>query len=391
MNIKLIIYHLSFIIRKSRGFTLIELMVAISITAVLGTLGIAGFINYNKVQVLQTSASEVVTMLNLAKSRAQSQIKPSSLCPEPNNLNGYTVVIDAPLIYRLELNCSDGSHPVIEEQNKELPTSLNFNSDISFFFPVQTGVVQASGPLTISDSGGKTKTISVNSLGGVIVVPPPTPTPTLKPFACGDSVTFVYKGSPVTYGTVSHNSKCWLDRNLGATKVAEAYNDCVSYPDNCAYGDLFQWGRLDDGHQTRTSGTTTTLSSSDKPGHGNFIYGMGSPLDWRDLQNDNLWQGVSGINNPCPSDWRLPAFAEWDTERTSWSSNNSAGAFSSPLKLTMAGYRHRNTAAINPLIGGYWSNSVNSANAFYLYFNNENAQIYSDPRANGFSVRCIKD
>ncbi len=41
--------------------------------------------------------------------------------------------------------------------------------------------------------------------------------------------------------------------------------------------------------------------------------------DWRSPQNDNLWQGVNGINNPCPSGYRLPTEAELEAERLSWS------------------------------------------------------------------------
>lgn len=157
------------IFNSKKGFTLIELMVVITITAVLGTLGIAGFINYNQTQVLQTSSNEVATMLNLAKSRAQSQIKPSALCPSLNSLSGYTVVITAPSSYWLELNCSNGSHPTINEQSKKLPTNLSFSDNLSFFFPVQTGGVQTAGLIVISDPNGKTKTIMVNSLGGVSI------------------------------------------------------------------------------------------------------------------------------------------------------------------------------------------------------------------------------
>ena len=56
-----------------------------------------------------------------------------------------------------------------------------------------------------------------------------------------------------------------MDRNLGASQVATSSDDAASY------GDLYQWGRGTDGHQIRTSATTTTLSSADVPGHGNFI------------------------------------------------------------------------------------------------------------------------
>jgi hypothetical protein len=96
---------------------------------------------------------------------------------------------------------------------------------------------------------------------------------TTKTFECGDSVTFTYKGNVVTYGTVESQGECWMDRNLGASRVATAYNDSV------AYGDLFQWGRGDDGHQNRDSGVTSTLSTTDNPGHSNFIYGTVAPFE----------------------------------------------------------------------------------------------------------------
>ena len=208
------------------------------------------------------------------------------------------------------------------------------------------------------------------------------------PFVCGSStVTFTYKGASVTYGTVLSNGECWLDRNLGAWQVATAYND------SDAYGDLFQWGRLDDQHQTRTSGTTTNLSGFDVPGHANFIRGMGFPYDWRSPQNNNLWQGVSGNNNPCPVGWRLPTDAELDAERASWSSQNSNGAFASPLKLTAGGYRSCNDASLNIVgsSGHYWSSTGDGTLARFLRFYSGFANMGNCDRAFGMSVRCLKD
>jgi hypothetical protein len=131
--------------------------------------------------------------------------------------------------------------------------------------------------------------------------------------------------------------KVWMDRNLGASQVATSSTDAL------AYGDLYQWGRGKDGHQLRNSATTNTVSANDNPGD-NFILDAGdsmngNPGDWRDPQNINLWQGVSGTNNPCPSGYRVPTSAEWEAERVSWSSSGPDGAFASPLKLPMAGYR----------------------------------------------------
>jgi uncharacterized protein (TIGR02145 family) len=229
--------------------------------------------------------------------------------------------------------------------------------------------------------------LSCYSLKSQVVMPAYHGSYHVKKFTCGDNVTFTYNGSEVTYGTVESNGRCWLDRNLGASQVA------VSSTDAAAYGDLFQWGRLDDGHQVRTSATTTTLSNSDNPGHGEFILGQNLPCDWRSPQNDNLWQGVSGTNNPCPSGYRLPTDAEWEAERTSWSSNNSAGAFASTLKLPVAGRRSYSNGSLLYVgsSGYYWSSTVAGTNSRNLYFSSSNAYMNSYRRAWGFSVRCIKD
>jgi len=190
-----------------------------------------------------------------------------------------------------------------------------------------------------------------------------------------------------------------MDRNLGASQAA------TSSTNYQAYGALFQWGRLSDGHEciTWTSSTTsdgaeqnhetTTLSSTDNPGHSNFITNGSSPYDWRSPQNNNLWQGVSGINNPCPSGYRLPTDAELNAERLSWGSNNAAGAFASPLKLPVAGNRVSSNGSLSDVgsAGIYWSSTVAGTYSWYLYFLSSGADMSYYFRTNGMSVRCIKD
>jgi uncharacterized protein (TIGR02145 family) len=184
----------------------------------------------------------------------------------------------------------------------------------------------------------------------------------------------------------SKTGRIWMDRNLGASQPA------TSLSDEKAFGDLYQWGRGADGHQLRTSGTTTTLSSADVTGNERFITNSD---DWRNPQNDKLWQGVNSLNNPCPAGFRLPTDAEWDLERLSWTANNSSGAILSPLKLPLAGYRdHINTngTLLNVNEGGfYWSSTVVSNYSRNIFFINNTAQLYTWHRAVGRSVRCIKD
>jgi len=174
-----------------------------------------------------------------------------------------------------------------------------------------------------------------------------------------------------------------MDRNLGASRVATSSTDTASY------GDLYQWGRAADGHQCRTSDTTSTLSNSDTPVDGKFITSVN---DWRNPSNDNLWQGVNGTNNPCPNGYRLPTAAEWTAEMTSFGITH---AFNSPLKLPAAGYRNKSNGQKSDAgsLGYYWSSTTRpvNSNAEYFQFYSGGGGVGHFSRARGGSVRCIKD
>jgi uncharacterized protein (TIGR02145 family) len=188
----------------------------------------------------------------------------------------------------------------------------------------------------------------------------------------------------------SLTGRIWMDRNLGASQVATSSTDAASY------GDLYQWGRLTDGHQIITSATNGVRSVGDVPGHGDFITANSQPYDWRTTTNFNLWQGVNGINNPCPAGYRIPTTAELEAERLSWSSNDAAGAFSA-LKLTLPGYRDYGSGSIigSGTTGNYWSSDQTSfSTAYGSVLSIESTGAYTDgvaDRVTGRSVRCIKD
>src|SRR5690554_939836 len=204
------------------------------------------------------------------------------------------------------------------------------------------------------------------------------PNSTPSEFPCdGTVIPIIDITNPIT-------GKTWMDRNLGATQVATSSTDAA------AYGDLYQWGRCSDGHEKRGSTVTNTKSSTDTPGHNKFIT---SSTDWRNPKNDNLWQGASGINNPCPSGYRLPTEVEIEAERSSWSSNDAAGAYGSPLKLTLAGRKIESSGALQDADseGFYWSSTIAGNNAKYINITTSNALTTGYYRAFGFSVRCIKD
>ena len=210
-----------------------------------------------------------------------------------------------------------------------------------------------------------------------------------------DGATFKHSSSGATAVTTTTvvavlgaGGATWMDRNLGASRVATSQTDSYSY------GDLYQWGRFTDGHQSRTSSTVNTNSDIDNPPHGDWITEPHNPYDWRTPQNDNLWQGVNGINNPCPIGYRLPTETEWITEFQAWSSQDAAGGFNSPLKLSLGGERSSNDGDLINVgnTGYYWTSTVNNgswANRLNVSFV-ANINKYG-ARGGGASVRCIKN
>lgn len=186
----------------------------------------------------------------------------------------------------------------------------------------------------------------------------------------------------------SATGRIWMDRNLGALRVATKSID----PD--AYGSLYQWGRLTDGHEYRASGTSGATSSANVPGHDDFILdGNTNPYDWRVPQENSLWQGGDDDNNPCPDGFRLPTRTEWQNEALSWAAQNAAGAFASPLKLVVSGSRSKSTGSIlnAGIVGWYWSSTPNGISAGVLTFGDSGASLSALYRGYGLSVRCIKD
>ncbi|USL95995.1 hypothetical protein D1J36_002480 [Riemerella anatipestifer] len=291
---------------------------------------------------------------------------------------------------------------------------------------------------TISLNGSSTTTLKVKTITGI-------------PDRCFDKTTLECVG----YGASEkeHNfvylpitgpdGKTWLNNNLGAdyAKVGSPWFDltyqagALDYlntntavvldtptadqikKDWRAYGSLFQWQRNPDGHElinwyNTTSGEPkygTTLSDSwTNAGTNKFIYNNSLPYPWVNntlndaSTNKNLWQSGQS-NNPCPVGYHVPTHTEqmalhnailgYDAGTSSTNSNkmwNETG-----LRLPVSGYRGTINAMLSNQsnIGNLWSSDQsNSSTSWDLWFYSGNSTVgYSYGRANGFSVRCLKD
>lgn len=175
------IYHLPFTIYQY-GFTFIELIVVFSVIVILSSIGIASFVSYSRNQQLNSSVSDLVTVINLAKSRSSSQVKPD-ICSDSEMLEGYEVRIcglagsscisSFPIGsygYELDVKCSSKGFPVpISNYAKQLPQSISFSgatTSTSLFFPILLGGVKGKGEIVFTGYG-QTKTITIDSLGNI--------------------------------------------------------------------------------------------------------------------------------------------------------------------------------------------------------------------------------
>jgi uncharacterized protein (TIGR02145 family) len=234
-----------------------------------------------------------------------------------------------------------------------------------------------------------------------------------------ETVTFIYNTEEVTYAVITSSvtGRKWMDRNLGAQKAAANVRDYE------AYGDLFQHGRLADGHQLITwtsnvtegslsapvNGTIETQSTTDLPGHSSFI-APGSLVDWRNPKNPTLWQAPNYVNNPCPSGWHIPTKEEWAAENLEMDFAEGAdiGLLTNRLKLTSSGARRYNNGSFSSVGYDiyYWTSS-RSTSGTYSYFYSASLDPADGPNkgkiiivpwfssndgpATGLSCRCIKN
>ncbi len=218
-------------------------------------------------------------------------------------------------------------------------------------------------------------------------------------------VSFIYQGQPVNYTTVrGADGKIWLQQNLGSSKVAASINDTE------AYGDLFQWGRWDDGHQLRNSAIVATAPAVNDPsglngGNSGFYsagynsssnwWSEGSTADEWSAGNPSSATATNGAD-PCKAigaGWRLPSIGEIEAVLTAENISDTGSAFSSHLKMVPAGMKDYN-GIFSPGTRLYlWSSSSSpyAGSGQHLYVSMYSALTNSGGRDGGMSVRCTKE
>ncbi len=210
----------------------------------------------------------------------------------------------------------------------------------------------------------------------------------------------------------------WAPVNCG---YEAATDDEKGFP----YGKLYQWGRrYGQGYTTDYDSTVPEISAgpvgvenSRNPASANvFFTNPVSPNDWSLVKQDNLWNRESDIepdktaNDPCPEGWRVPTWKELSALGSGnhsslvtlgsgvsgmWFSGDKPFSSSvSAIFLPAGGERLCDTGVemYRNERGYYWSSAPNGVSAFCLYFYNGDSRTdMSLGRANGSSLRCVKE
>ncbi len=208
--------------------------------------------------------------------------------------------------------------------------------------------------------------------------------------------TMFAQGSTKDEGVVI-NSVTWATRNVDIGGVfVNSIED---------YGGFYQWGRGADGHENPTSGTTSILSDTDTPNHGNFILA------------DNNWSSISwydwkAANDPCPCGWRVPTnseiFSLLNAQKVSseWTEENEVAGrrfididTENSIFLPAERYRSWHNGSFGNYTGydgiqgpgsNYWSSqSDDYARSFGINKDTPTFKV-GIRKANGGHIRCVK-
>lgn len=209
------------------------------------------------------------------------------------------------------------------------------------------------------------------------------------------STLIMHNGTSYGFVTSPYTGKIWLDRNLGAARVCESFNDTA------CYGDYYQWGRNADGHEDSGSATTFTQATDVATvGHSDFImsedenfYDWAKAVDETGATRQENWSKTDG-SSVCPAGFRVPNITELKAETLDNDVTNRDTAFSNFLKLPLPGYRFYTSGDLFYIDSSsyMWASSVGGTSLSNgIGFSSDFAGGFDADRAFGFSVRCLRD
>jgi prepilin-type N-terminal cleavage/methylation domain-containing protein len=150
-----------------RGFTMIELLITISIMGLLLTLGLVYYQDFNRRQILNQAAKDLSSNLRLAQSRALAGEKPLDWCDgESETLVGYRLEFTTETEYQLMAVCSSSASEFQVTKMVKLPTNVVGPNGTGVLFKVLARGVEAETSFPLQGFGQE-KRVTVELSGNI--------------------------------------------------------------------------------------------------------------------------------------------------------------------------------------------------------------------------------
>lgn len=128
---------------QSLGFTLIEMLVTITVAMLVIGGGLVAYLSFNERQNIIAASNQLQLVLRTAQTKARIGDRPSSC----DHLQSYSVLIRAGSNQLKTLaNCANGSHDV---KTDDMPISVTARTSVTPEFLVLTGGVSGAGKITL--------------------------------------------------------------------------------------------------------------------------------------------------------------------------------------------------------------------------------------------------
>lgn len=157
---------------RNRGYTLIELLIVLFIMAVLLGTAVMSYRDFNRRQVVTSSARQIRADLRLAQSEALAGRKPAACDSPTRTLNSYSFRRTSNNSYAIEATCGnpDQTFPVRTANLGGGVTIDNFNT--IFFKTIGDGTFLPTGSsvlITVHATGTSyTETVTVRASGDIL-------------------------------------------------------------------------------------------------------------------------------------------------------------------------------------------------------------------------------
>lgn len=155
--------------RKSRGFTLIELMVVFSIITIVSGIGFVSFKSYSDRQIIASNAQDIKLAVETAKFNAVSAVKKSG-CTSDDSLKGYNFNLYPDTnTYSVSILCGINEYVVkTKKVSSQIVIAPSSTCSTVLFEPL-TGYISGANCTIVLSGYDQIVTLTIDTLGSVSI------------------------------------------------------------------------------------------------------------------------------------------------------------------------------------------------------------------------------